>query len=126
MMFLNGKHHTHFAGAWTILSSSPRACSPPTNPSLTATAFPDMHEIAIVSGFAAAYRLGARYPFTDDKDCKRLFALYLAASHGSRMVSSSHRLLHCVLSLTLPPRSLLSTLLRSVLQRSADRDGFFR
>lgn len=46
-----------------------------------------MHEIGIVSGFAAAYRLGARYPFTADKDCKRLFALYLAASHGCRMVS---------------------------------------
>lgn len=50
-------------------------------------AIADMHEIGIVSGFAAAYQLGARYPFTDDKECKRLFALYLAASHGSRMVS---------------------------------------
>ncbi|KAK4046052.1 hypothetical protein OIV83_006398 [Microbotryomycetes sp. JL201] len=64
MMFLNGKHHTHFAGAWTILN---------------------MHEIGIVSGFAAAYKLGAKYPFNHDEDCKRLFALYLGASHGSRM-----------------------------------------
>jgi hypothetical protein len=46
-----------------------------------------MHEIGVVSGFAAAYRLGAKYPFLDDDNCKRLFALYLGASHGSRMVS---------------------------------------
>ncbi|SCZ96502.1 BZ3500_MvSof-1268-A1-R1_Chr8-2g10241 [Microbotryum saponariae] len=64
MMFLNGKHHTYFAGAWTILN---------------------MHEIGIVSGFAAAYRLGATYPFVEDGDAKRLFALYLGASHGCRM-----------------------------------------
>jgi predicted NAD/FAD-binding protein len=64
MMMLNGKRHTHFAGAWTILN---------------------MHEIGIVSGFAAAYRLGAKYPFRADSDCKRLFALYLGGSHGCRM-----------------------------------------
>lgn len=66
----------------------------------------DMHEIAVVSGFGAAYRLGAsyvvfldlrgcsarhsnacsRYPFRDNKDCKRLFALCLAANHMMRMV----------------------------------------
>ncbi|SCV67332.1 BQ2448_5978 [Microbotryum intermedium] len=66
MMFLNGKQHTYFAGAWTILN---------------------MHEIGIVSGFAAAYRLGAPYPFVEDAEAKRLFALYLGASHGCRMVS---------------------------------------
>lgn len=89
MMFLNGKHHTHFAGAWTILSSSSSASLRPTKSIDDLFRSADMHEIAIVSGFAAAYRIGARYPFTDDKDCKRLFALYLAASHGSRMVSLS-------------------------------------
>jgi hypothetical protein len=65
---------------------------------------PDMHEIAVVSGFAAAYRLGAEYvdppfhlfpsllisresyPFLDDEKCKRLFKLYLALSHGMRLV----------------------------------------
>lgn len=52
-----------------------------------------MHEIGIVSGFAAAYKLGGKYPFTEDKDCKRLFALYLAASHGSRMVCDGLKLL---------------------------------
>ncbi|KAM0786595.1 hypothetical protein ACM66B_002049 [Microbotryomycetes sp. NB124-2] len=70
MMLLNGKHHTHFAGAWTILN---------------------MHEIGIVSGFAAAYKLGAKYPFNDDDNCKRLFALYLGASHGSRMRSEDRK-----------------------------------
>ncbi|TFK97429.1 FAD/NAD(P)-binding domain-containing protein [Pterulicium gracile] len=64
MMFLNGKHHTQYAGAWTVLN---------------------MHEIAVVSGFSAAYKLGAPYPFKDDDDCKRLFALHLGLDHASRM-----------------------------------------
>lgn len=46
-----------------------------------------MHELAVTSGFAAAYRLGADYPFKGDDDCQRLFVLYLALSHGVRMVS---------------------------------------
>ncbi|KAG8221447.1 hypothetical protein J3R82DRAFT_1643 [Butyriboletus roseoflavus] len=70
MMYINGKHHTSYAGAWTILN---------------------MHEIAIVSGLAAAYRLGAGYPFNQDEDCKRLFRLYLAVSHGSRMRAEDRR-----------------------------------
>ena len=47
-----------------------------------------MHELAVTSGFAAAYQLGADYPFKGDDDCERLFKLYLALSHGSRMVRS--------------------------------------
>ncbi|KAH9942253.1 FAD/NAD-P-binding domain-containing protein [Epithele typhae] len=66
MMFVNGKRHTHYAGAWSILN---------------------MHELAVTSGFAAAYRLGADYPFHGDEDCERLFRLYLGLSHGTRMVS---------------------------------------
>jgi len=77
----------------------------------------DMHEIGIVSGFAAAYRLGAKYPFTEDKDCKRLFALYLAASHGSRMV----RLLMSSVRVNEAKADRSSPL-----QRSEDREGFFR
>ncbi|KZS98303.1 FAD/NAD-P-binding domain-containing protein, partial [Sistotremastrum niveocremeum HHB9708] len=65
MMFINGKNHTHFAGAWSVLN---------------------MHELAVTSGFAAAYRLGAKYPFQGDEECQRLFVLYLALSHGVRMV----------------------------------------
>ncbi|TCD68068.1 hypothetical protein EIP91_011613 [Steccherinum ochraceum] len=64
MMFINGKRHTHFAGAWSVLN---------------------MHELAVTSGFAAAYRLGAAYPFKGDNDCERLFKLYLGLSHGSRL-----------------------------------------
>ena len=45
-----------------------------------------MHELAVTSGFAAAYRLGADYPFHGDEDCERLFRLYLMLSHGVRMV----------------------------------------
>ncbi|KAH9935339.1 FAD/NAD-P-binding domain-containing protein [Fomitopsis serialis] len=59
MMWINGKNHTHFAGAWSVLN---------------------MHELAVTSGFAAAYRLGAEYPFHGDEDCERLFRMYLAAA----------------------------------------------
>lgn len=37
MMLINGKNHTRFAGAWSVLN---------------------MHEIAVVSGFSAACKLG--------------------------------------------------------------------
>lgn len=47
----------------------------------------NMHELAVTSGFSAAYRLGAKYPFSGDRGCERLFKLYLAASHGMRAVS---------------------------------------
>ena len=46
----------------------------------------NMHELAVTSGFAAAYQLGADYPFKGDEDCERLFRLYLALSHGARLV----------------------------------------
>ncbi|KAB5588415.1 hypothetical protein CTheo_8144 [Ceratobasidium theobromae] len=68
MMFINGKNHTYFAGAWTVLN---------------------MHELAVTSGFAAAYRLGAKFPFSGDAECERLFKLYLGLSHGARMVGRS-------------------------------------
>ncbi|KAF9463968.1 hypothetical protein BDZ94DRAFT_582884 [Collybia nuda] len=64
MGLINGKNHTHFAGAWTILN---------------------MHEIAVVSGLTAAYMLGAAYPFLEDLKCKRLFTLCLAANHLARL-----------------------------------------
>ncbi|KAI9035791.1 putative flavin-containing amine oxidasedehydrogenase [Aspergillus affinis] len=55
MMFINGKNHTVYAGSWTMVN---------------------MHEIACISGIAAAYRLGATYEAFDDfaEDC---FAKYL-------------------------------------------------
>ena len=48
-----------------------------------------MHELAVASGFSAAYRLGAKYPFSDVEGCGRLFKLYLAASHGMRAVCAN-------------------------------------
>ena len=62
-----------------------------------------MHEIAVCSGLAAAYQLGAEYgyksirikwifaniscsyPFNDDESAKRMFVLTLLANHGVRM-----------------------------------------
>ncbi|KAJ9109518.1 hypothetical protein QFC20_003262 [Naganishia adeliensis] len=41
MSFLNGKRHTHYAAAWTLVNA---------------------HELAVISGMAAAYALGASYP----------------------------------------------------------------
>ncbi|KAI9884128.1 MAG: hypothetical protein M1823_004100 [Watsoniomyces obsoletus] len=60
MMFINGRNHTCFAGAWTLVN---------------------MHEMACVSGIAAAYRLGAEYRKFDDF-AEDLFKKYLLVSHG--------------------------------------------
>lgn len=60
MMFLNGKNRTYFAGSWTMVN---------------------MHEMACVSGIAAAYRLGAEYKKFDDF-AEELFSKYLLVSHG--------------------------------------------
>ncbi|TIC06082.1 nucleotide-binding domain-containing protein [Wallemia mellicola] len=64
MWTINGRNNTHYAGAWTLVN---------------------MHEVAMVSGFAAAYQLGAPYPFKQDENCARLFRLYLLLAHMSRM-----------------------------------------
>ena len=62
MMFINGKNRTWFAGSWTLVN---------------------MHEMACVSGIAAAYRLGADYEVFDDF-AEDLFRKYLLISHGVR------------------------------------------
>lgn len=62
MMFINGKNNTFFAGSWTLVN---------------------MHEMACVSGIAAAYRLGADYEKFDDF-AEDLFKKYLWISHGVR------------------------------------------
>jgi predicted NAD/FAD-binding protein len=62
MMFVNGENSTVFAGAWTLVN---------------------MHEIACISGIAAAYRLGATYEEFDDF-ATGLFSKYLLLSHGVR------------------------------------------
>ncbi|KAF4975619.1 hypothetical protein FZEAL_7610 [Fusarium zealandicum] len=60
MMFLHGKQSTLFAGSWTLVN---------------------MHELACVSGIAAAYHLGADYIKFDDF-AEDFFSKYLLLSHG--------------------------------------------
>ncbi|ROW12108.1 hypothetical protein VMCG_00046 [Cytospora schulzeri] len=60
MMFINGKNSTYYAGSWTLVN---------------------MHELACVSGIAAAYRLGADYRKFDDF-AENFFSKYLGLSHG--------------------------------------------
>ncbi|KAL8856816.1 MAG: hypothetical protein Q9198_010757, partial [Flavoplaca austrocitrina] len=63
MMFINrpgSNTHTTFAGSWTLVN---------------------MHEMACVSGIAAAYRLGAEYEVFDDL-AEDLLKKYLLISHG--------------------------------------------
>ncbi|KKZ68103.1 hypothetical protein EMCG_06213 [[Emmonsia] crescens] len=58
--FINGNKNTYFAGSWTFL---------------------DIHELACISGIAAAYRLGAEYENFDDLAAAN-FAKYLKNAHG--------------------------------------------
>lgn len=65
MMFINkpgSGTHTTFAGSWTLVN---------------------MHEMACVSGIAAAWRLGAEYEVFDDF-AEDLLKKYLLISHGVR------------------------------------------
>ncbi|KAI9762299.1 MAG: hypothetical protein M4579_000447 [Chaenotheca gracillima] len=66
MMFINGKNRTWFAGSWTLVN---------------------MHELACVSGIAAAYRMGADYEKFDDF-AEDFFSKYLLISHGVRYKGS--------------------------------------
>lgn len=43
-----------------------------------------MHELAVVSGIAVAYRLGADYPHTGDDFAESFFKGFLLLSHGTR------------------------------------------
>jgi len=64
LMFINGKNHTWFAGSWTLVN---------------------MHELAVVSGMAIAYKLGAEYPFEGQDFGFKFFKMYLLLAHGSRV-----------------------------------------
>ena len=59
----NPARHTYYAGSWTLVNT---------------------HEIAIISGLAAAHRLGADYPFEHDQLAKDQFEQYLFMIHGVR------------------------------------------
>ena len=60
MMWLQGRQHTWFAGSWTLVN---------------------MHELACVSGIAAAWRLGAEY-VAFDEFAEQFFRNYVGLSHG--------------------------------------------
>lgn len=63
MMFLQGKRHTHFGGSWTMVNA---------------------HEVAVMSGIAAAVDLGAEYPhdLERDKFSFLAFRLYYLLVYG--------------------------------------------
>lgn len=61
MRYLQGKNHSWYCGSYTLINT---------------------HEIAVISGFAAAFRLGATYPFPKDKLAKKQFDQYLLMIHG--------------------------------------------
>ncbi|PWZ03502.1 hypothetical protein BCV70DRAFT_18495 [Testicularia cyperi] len=62
LWLINGANNTNYCGGWTLVN---------------------MHEVAIVSGYAAAVALGAKYPFEEDQEAARLFNLYNALTHLS-------------------------------------------
>lgn len=61
---------TLFAGSWTLVNT---------------------HEVATISGLAAAHRLGADYPFAHDKLAAEQFATYLSVAHGGAGARSTMR-----------------------------------
>ncbi|WVQ75208.1 hypothetical protein IAR50_004820 [Cryptococcus sp. DSM 104548] len=75
MMFLQAKNHTRFAASWTLVNA---------------------HEIAVMSGIAAAVSLGAEYPedLEHDKFAFLSFRLYYLVAYGkwySRNYTSKKR-----------------------------------
>jgi hypothetical protein len=51
----------------------------------------NMHEIAVVSGFAAANRLGGKYPFEGDGECERLMKLVMLIAWWGRVQRSKEK-----------------------------------
>ncbi|KAG6093316.1 hypothetical protein E4U30_004437 [Claviceps sp. LM220 group G6] len=91
MMFLNGRKRTTFAGSWTLVVShshvshahEPLKVRTMQTKEVMLTSAPtqNMHELACVSGIAAAYRLGADYSEFDNF-ATDFFGKYLLLSHG--------------------------------------------
>jgi len=61
MRYIQGRQKTFYAGAYTLVNT---------------------HEAAVMSGLAAAYRLGAPYPFDHDALARKQFNHYLMMIHG--------------------------------------------
>lgn len=93
MMFLQGRNNTFFAGSWTLvvcclfpfsiaLQTASHNITKQSETSCLIILIPqNMHEVACISGIAAAYRLGADYTKFDDF-AQDFFAKYLLLSHG--------------------------------------------
>lgn len=71
--FVQGKLHSWYAGSYTLANT---------------------HEIAMISGLAVAHRLGAPYPFADDKLARLQFEVYLGLIHGRRYEPDSKETEH--------------------------------
>ncbi|GLI68131.1 hypothetical protein VaNZ11_012449 [Volvox africanus] len=61
--FIQGTRRTWYCGSYTLVNTQ---------------------EIAVISGLAAAERLGADYPFPDDPLAAKQFDTYMAVVHGAR------------------------------------------
>lgn len=59
--FIQGKKRTWYAGSYTLFNT---------------------HEIAVMSGLAAADRIGAPYPFKEDQFAYKQYKTYLKLAHG--------------------------------------------
>lgn len=59
--FLQGRKHTWYCGAYTLFNT---------------------HELAVISGFAVAERLGAPYPFEDNELARLQYNNLMKVSHG--------------------------------------------
>ncbi|BGP12350.1 hypothetical protein JCM10213_006519 [Rhodosporidiobolus nylandii] len=72
MIFLQAKKRVRFAAAWTLVNA---------------------HELAVISGMAAAYSLGAEYPedLEDDEFALLCFRLYLLLQYGKWYKKGSNR-----------------------------------
>ena len=86
MMFINGRKRTWFAGSWTLVVGGLTS----ENDQQFADDEKNMHELACVSGIAAAYRLGADYVKFNDF-AEDFFSKYLLVSHGVRYGAEQKR-----------------------------------
>lgn len=93
MRYLQGRKNTWFCGAYTLINT---------------------HEIAMISGFAAAHRLGAPYPFDHDALAAKQFDQYLLTIHGKprKFGCNKMTLLSCLLSPLMAIFAMFSLILR--------------
>jgi len=69
--YLQGTKHTYYCGSYTLVNT---------------------HEVACISGFSAACRIGAEYPFPKDDLARKQFETYLFAIHGKPRVYGCNKL----------------------------------